>query len=129
MLSINYLSLALPLPHIPIRMQSIYNPLSSQTNTLEQTLTMKIRPQLVELADIFDRPISNQTALQQLLNALNVVQGNVTLATNAAGDIRRPLMGISMNSFLTVSFVKSVNCEKWADPRQTITTKFNWDYT
>lgn len=111
MLSINYLSLALPFLHFSIRIQSIYNNLSSQTNTLEQTLTMKIRPQLVELADIFDRPISNQTALQQLLNALNVVQGNVTLATNAAGDIRRPLMGISMNSFLTVSLLNCVLCK------------------
>jgi protein tweety len=53
------------------------------------------------LADIFDRPASNQTALSQLILALNVVQGNVTSATNAASDIRRPLMGIHMTNFLT----------------------------
>lgn len=76
-----------------------------QTNTLEFTLTQKIRPQLVELADIFDHPASNQTALSQLFISLNTVQGNVTLATNAASDIRRPLMGISMQGFLNVSFL------------------------
>lgn len=75
----------------------------NQTNMLESILTTKIRPQLVELADIFDQPVSNQTALSLLIVALNVVQGNVTLATNAAGDIRRPLMGISMSAFLSVS--------------------------
>ncbi|XP_037921875.1 protein tweety [Hermetia illucens] len=73
----------------------------NQTNMLESILTTKIRPQLVELADIFDQPVSNQTALSLLIVALNVVQGNVTLATNAAGDIRRPLMGISMSAFLS----------------------------
>lgn len=70
---------------------------------MEFTLTQKIRPQLVELADIFDHPASNQTALSLLFVALNTVQGNVTLATNAASDIRRPLMGISMSGFLNVS--------------------------
>uniref|UniRef100_A0A1B0C9Q4 Protein tweety homolog n=2 Tax=Lutzomyia longipalpis TaxID=7200 RepID=A0A1B0C9Q4_LUTLO len=73
-----------------------------RTHILENTLAMKIRPQLVELADIFDQPASNQTALSQLIMALNVVQGNVTIAINAAGDIRRPLMGIVMSGFLNM---------------------------
>lgn len=75
----------------------------NQTNILEHTLTQRIRPQLVELADIFDTPASNQTALSQLISSVDIVQGNITIATNAASDIRRPLMGISMNAFLTVS--------------------------
>lgn len=57
----------------------------------------------MELADAFDKPVNNQSALSTLFISLNVVQGNVTLATNAAGDIRRPLMGLSMTEFLTVS--------------------------
>lgn len=75
----------------------------NQTNILENTLSQRIRPQLVELADIFDQPASNQTALSLLIISLNSVQGNVTVATNAAGDIRRPLMGITMSSFIEVS--------------------------
>lgn len=58
----------------------------------------------MELADAFDKPVNNQSALSTLFISLNVVQGNVTLATNAAGDIRRPLMGLSMTEFLTVSW-------------------------
>lgn len=75
----------------------------NQTHSLENTLKNRIRPQLVELADIFDQPVTNQTALSILFVSLNIVQGNVTLATNAAGDIRRPLMGISMTHYLSVS--------------------------
>lgn len=67
------------------------------------TLSTKIRPQLIELEDIFDHPTLNQTALKMLILALNAVQGNVTIANNAAGDIRRPLMGINMAHFLNVS--------------------------
>lgn len=85
------------------KVDSIVSGVRNQTTILETTLSQKIRPQLVELADIFDNPISNQTALSQLLNSLRIVQGNVTVATNAAGDIRRPLMGVTMTGFLGVS--------------------------
>lgn len=85
------------------KVDNIISSVRNQTNTLENTLSQRIRPQLVELADIFDQPASNQTALSLLIISLNSVQGNVTVATNAAGDIRRPLMGITMSSFLTVS--------------------------
>lgn len=85
------------------KVDTIISSVRNQTNTLETTLTLKIRPQLVELADIFDQAVSNQTALSQLILSLNVVQGNVTVATNAAIDIRRPLMHVTMTAFLTVS--------------------------
>lgn len=87
------------------KVDNIVSSVRNHTNILENTLSQKIRPQLVELADIFDQAASNQTALSLLIMALKVVQGNVTIATNAAGDIRRPLMGITMTSFLTVSFL------------------------
>lgn len=83
---------------------NIVSGVREQTTALENTLTQKIRPQLVELADIFDQPASNQTALSQLLVALNLVQSNVTMAMNMAGDIRRPLMGVTLTRFLAVSF-------------------------
>ncbi|CAO1412065.1 unnamed protein product [Diamesa hyperborea] len=83
------------------KVDNLVSSVRNQTNALEHTLTQKIRPQLTELADIFDQPASNQTALQILLSSLEMVQKNITIATNAAGDIRRPLMGISMSSFLS----------------------------
>lgn len=85
------------------KVDNIISSVRNQTHILENTLSQRIRPQLVELADIFDQPASNQTALSLLIISLNSVQGNVTVATNAAGDIRRPLMGITMSSFLAVS--------------------------
>lgn len=85
------------------KVDNLVTTIRNQTHILENTLTNRIRPQLVELADIFDQAVSNQTALSKLFVSLNIVQGNVTLATNAASDIRRPLMGISMTHFLTVS--------------------------
>lgn len=85
------------------KVDNLVSSVRNQTNALEHTLTQKIRPQLTELADIFDEPVSNQTALSLLINSLDMVQKNITIATNAAGDIRRPLMGISLNHILNVS--------------------------
>lgn len=85
------------------KVDNLVSSVRNQTNALEHTLTQKIRPQLTELADIFDEPVSNQTALSMLITSLDMVQKNITIATNAAGDIRRPLMGISLNHILNVS--------------------------
>lgn len=85
------------------RVDNIISSVRNQTHILESTLANKIRPQLVELADIFDQPASNQTALSQLILSLNIVQGNVTTAKNAAADIRRPLMQVTISTFLSVS--------------------------
>lgn len=85
------------------RVDNIISSVRNQTQILESTLANKIRPQLVELADIFDQPASNQTALSQLILSLNIVQGNVTTAKNAAADIRRPLVQVTISSFLSVS--------------------------
>lgn len=86
------------------KVDNLVSSVRNQTNALEHTLTQKIRPQLNELRDIFDEPVSNQTALSMLMNSLEMVSKNITIATNAAGDIRRPLMGISLSHVLNVSF-------------------------
>lgn len=86
------------------KVDNIISSVRNQTQILESTLANKIRPQLVELADIFDQPASNQTALSQLILSLNIVQGNVSNAKNAAADIRRPLMQVTISSILSVSF-------------------------
>lgn len=85
------------------KVDNIISSVRNQTQILESTLANKIRPQLVELADIFDQPASNQTALSQLILSLNIVQGNVSTAKNAAADIRRPLMQVIISQFLSVS--------------------------
>lgn len=87
------------------KVDNLVSSVRNQTNALEHTLTQKIRPQLTELDDIFDEPVSNQTALAMLIGSLEMVKKNITIATNAAGDIRRPLMGISLNHILNVSSV------------------------
>lgn len=84
------------------KVDHIISSVRNQSQILESTLSNKIRPQLVELADIFDQPASNQTALSQLILSLNIVQGNVTTAKNAATDIRRPLIHVTITSFLSV---------------------------
>lgn len=73
----------------------------NQTFILENTLTMKIQQQLTELEDIFDGKTNNQTALLQLQAALAYTKGNVTNAKNAANDIRRPLVGLTITDFLS----------------------------
>lgn len=85
------------------KVDTLVTTIRNQTHILENTLKNRIRPQLVELADIFDQPVSNQSALSILFVSLNIVQGNVTLATNAASDIRRPLTSVTMTKFLSVS--------------------------
>jgi protein tweety len=85
------------------KVDNLVSSVRNQTNALEHTLTQKIRPQLVELSDVFDEAVYNQTASSMLHEALGAVQKNITIATNAAGDIRRPLMGISLNHVLNVS--------------------------
>lgn len=81
----------------------IISSVRNQTQSLESTLANRIRPQLVELADIFDQPASNQSALSTLILSLQMVQGNVSVAKNAAADIRKPLMQVTISSFLWVS--------------------------
>lgn len=85
------------------KVDNIISMVRNQTYKLENTLNNNIQPQLAELRDIFDGPASNQTALSQLILSLTNVQENVTTATNAANDIRRPLMQVTMTSFLAVN--------------------------
>lgn len=84
------------------KVDNLVSSVRNQTNALEHTLTAKIKVQLTELEDIFDFPASNQTALSLLIHSLEIVKGNITIASTAVGDIRRPIQGISMGGFLTV---------------------------
>lgn len=75
---------------------------SFQTSQLESTLTSRVRPQLLELEDIFDGPVRDISAGAALQAALRIVQGNTSVAAGAAGDMRRPLGGISLAATLNV---------------------------
>lgn len=82
--------------------------LSFQTNSIELALTQKVKPQLTELADIFDSPVSNQTALGILLNTLSSVRNNTTMAVGAAADIKRPIASINMDQSLEVHIFNTI---------------------
>ncbi|KAM7347820.1 protein tweety-like [Cochliomyia hominivorax] len=73
----------------------------NQSYSLEKILKIHVRPDLVELADIFDQPVSDQSALSKLMLSLHMVQGNNTLLTNAIHEIRRPLIGVNITEILT----------------------------
>uniref|UniRef100_A0A182VG33 Protein tweety homolog n=1 Tax=Anopheles merus TaxID=30066 RepID=A0A182VG33_ANOME len=83
------------------KVDGVVSSVRNQTFILENTLTMKIQQQLTELEDIFDQKTNNQTALAQLQQALLTAKGNITIAKNAANDIRRPLVGLTITDFLT----------------------------
>ncbi|XP_035777527.1 protein tweety-like isoform X2 [Anopheles albimanus] len=83
------------------KVDEVVSSVRNKTFILENTLTMKIQQQLTELEDIFDQKASNQTALAQLQQALLTAKGNITIAKNAANDIRRPLVGLTITDFLT----------------------------
>uniref|UniRef100_A0A182QAJ0 Protein tweety homolog n=1 Tax=Anopheles farauti TaxID=69004 RepID=A0A182QAJ0_9DIPT len=83
------------------KVDGVVSSVRNQTFILENTLTMKIQQQLSELEDIFDQKTNNQTALTQLQQALLTAKGNITIAKNAANDIRRPLVGLTITDFLT----------------------------
>ncbi|XP_058127478.1 protein tweety-like [Anopheles ziemanni] len=83
------------------KVDGVVSSVRNQTFILENTLTMKIQQQLTELEDIFDQKTNNQTALNQLQQALLTAKGNITIAKNAANDIRRPLVGLTITDFLS----------------------------
>lgn len=86
------------------KVDGLVSAVRNQTNSLENTLTAKIKVQLTELEDIFDSPVSNQSALSSLITSLEVVKGNISIASAAVSDIRRPIQGIYMGGYLTVKF-------------------------
>ncbi|XP_058063910.1 protein tweety [Anopheles bellator] len=83
------------------KVDGVVSSVRNQTFILENTLTMKIQQQLTELEDIFEQNTNNQTAVAQLQQALLTAKGNITIAKNAADDIRRPLVGLTITDFLS----------------------------
>lgn len=81
---------------------NIISSVRSQTQNFEYSLVNQIRPQLVELANIFDRPDSNGTDTSNLLKLLRMVEGNISFAESAVADIRKPLMQVTIAPFLSV---------------------------
>ncbi|XP_026472309.1 protein tweety-like [Ctenocephalides felis] len=85
----------------------------NQTSQLESTLTSRVRPQLLELEDIFDGPVRDISAGAALQAALRIVQGNTSVAAGAAGDMRRPLGGISLAATLNVGDFEYWESIRW----------------
>lgn len=73
----------------------------NHTDNLERILQTKVQKELGDLRDSFGMPVANQTAISQLITALDIVESNVSITINAVDGIRHPLNRISMASFLT----------------------------
>lgn len=73
-----------------------------QTSAIESTLKLKVQPLLVDLGDIFDKPVANQTARAMLLSALASMTGNTTAGLTSLNDIMRPLRGVSLKDSITI---------------------------
>ncbi|XP_044732354.1 protein tweety isoform X3 [Chrysoperla carnea] len=81
-------------------LNNIISNVRNQTKIISTSLTDAVFPQLTELSDIFDNPVANQTALAQLVDALQSVRQNNTLAIRATADIQRPLANLDMSHII-----------------------------
>lgn len=52
---------------------------------------------MTQLSDVFDEPVTNQTARGVLLGVLDAMTSNTTLALNSLQDIARPLKPVSLS--------------------------------
>ncbi|XP_075231921.1 tweety isoform X1 [Lycorma delicatula] len=79
------------------------------TSAIESTLKLKVQPLLIELGDIFDKPVANQTARAMLLTALASMTGNTTAGLTSLNDIMRPLRGVSLtHSISTIHLAEAI---------------------
>ena len=67
-----------------------------QTSTIESSLNLKVKPLLTELSDVFDEPVTNQTARRVLISVLEAMTLNTTAALNSLHDIARPLKPVTL---------------------------------
>lgn len=67
-----------------------------QTSTIDSTLKLKVEQLLTELGDVFDEPVTNQTARAVLLSVLNTMTTNTTAALESLKEIAKPLEIVSL---------------------------------
>lgn len=84
------------------RVDTLITSVTNHTLAIELALTDRVSKQLMELKDIFEEPVSNLTAMQQLTNRLNNVSSTNEIAASATGDIRKFLSGITIAPVLNI---------------------------
>lgn len=97
------------------KVDNILSSVCNQTEDLKSTLANRIRSQLVELANTFNQPASNETASLQFMLSLQMAQENVSIAENAMADIREPLMQVTLSSVLSVIEMTRLNLRNHID--------------
>ncbi|XP_073975241.1 tweety isoform X2 [Rhodnius prolixus] len=83
----------------------------NQTSTIDSTLKLKVEYLLTQLSDVFDEPVTNQTARGVLLGVLDAMTSNTTLALNSLQDIARPLKPVSLSP--AISTLQLAEAIRW----------------
>uniref|UniRef100_T1HYY1 Protein tweety homolog n=1 Tax=Rhodnius prolixus TaxID=13249 RepID=T1HYY1_RHOPR len=82
-----------------------------KTSTIDSTLKLKVEYLLTQLSDVFDEPVTNQTARGVLLGVLDAMTSNTTLALNSLQDIARPLKPVSLSPAIsTLQLAEAIRC-------------------
>ncbi|KAL1130525.1 hypothetical protein AAG570_011771 [Ranatra chinensis] len=85
--------------------------IKNQTSTIDSILKLKVEPLLTELGDVFDEPVTNQTARGVLLSMLAAMTANTSAALNSLHDIARPLKPITLGP--TIDYLQQVEAIRW----------------
>uniref|UniRef100_A0A1B6E9B8 Protein tweety homolog n=1 Tax=Clastoptera arizonana TaxID=38151 RepID=A0A1B6E9B8_9HEMI len=83
----------------------------NQTGAIESTLKLKVQPYLTNLGDMFDNPVTNQTARAMLLAALNAMTANTTASLTSLQDIMRPLKDVTLTK--TIATIHLAEAIRW----------------
>ncbi|XP_014242972.1 protein tweety isoform X1 [Cimex lectularius] len=77
-------------------MHETISSVKNQTLAIDSTLTLKVKRLLTQLGDVFDEPVSNQTARAVLLRVLEEMTSNTSVALASLQDISRPLNPVTL---------------------------------
>ncbi|BET00517.1 Tweety [Nesidiocoris tenuis] len=81
-------------------MDETISSVKNQTSAIDSTLKLKVRFLLTQLGDVFDEPVTNQTARANLLALLEAMTSNTSIALASLQDISRPLGPVTLGPSL-----------------------------
>jgi hypothetical protein len=74
-------------------------------------LKRKVQNDLMALNDQFDEPVSNKTVMDALIQALNSLKQNMSLAVNRTHEFKKPLSGINLIG--AISLAERIEQLRW----------------
>uniref|UniRef100_A0A0K8THM1 Protein tweety homolog n=1 Tax=Lygus hesperus TaxID=30085 RepID=A0A0K8THM1_LYGHE len=77
-------------------MDETISSVKNQTSAIDSTLKLKVEYLLTQLGDVFDEPVTNQTARAGLLALLEAMTSNTSIALASLQDISRPLRPVTL---------------------------------